>query len=209
MQALDDLRTQCRRLHIFTELLDHVIVNIRFKQGFTNIPHRIRDVRLGDLAPTRQRPEHTRSVFASTHQTRLIPPNPRYLTPPKKTLSLTAGIRIKTKHFTHPAPLLQAKNQGFLRKFRILPLKSHYYVSLQPFLRVPVSTTPPTHNRPSSIHRPYLPDSVSPLSDTIKYEKCLAFHRKTGYPHIPCKLCSMATMFVHVVLKKHYFFNNP
>ena len=58
-KAFNDLSPDGSLLHIFTELLYYVIVNVCFEQGFTYISHSIGDVGLGDLAPAGKRPEYT------------------------------------------------------------------------------------------------------------------------------------------------------
>ena len=52
MEALNDLGAQGRLLDVLAELLDDVVVNVRFQQGLADLSHGVRDIGLGNPAPT-------------------------------------------------------------------------------------------------------------------------------------------------------------
>ena len=63
VEALDHLGAQRGFAHVFAELLDDVVVDVGFEQGFAHVPHRVGNVGLGDPTATGQRFEDRIEFF--------------------------------------------------------------------------------------------------------------------------------------------------
>jgi len=57
METLNYLGADSSLLDVLAELLDDLVIDICLQEGLADIVHSIADVRLGDSAPARKRPE--------------------------------------------------------------------------------------------------------------------------------------------------------
>ena len=63
MKALYHLSAKCGLCNVLAECLDDIVVNVRLEEGLSDLPHGVRDIRLGNSPPAGKRPEDRVKFF--------------------------------------------------------------------------------------------------------------------------------------------------